>query len=59
MVERLMSILKSILNAGIEDNMKLSDEARLKILNGSIFVAAFNIIIYNIMFIYFAPDIAL
>ncbi|MCH4888395.1 GGDEF domain-containing protein [Acidaminobacter sp. JC074] len=53
-----MRILNYILGAGIVENMKLSDEARLKVLNGSIFVAAFNILIYDIMFYFFARDLA-
>ncbi len=53
-----MSILMSWLNAGANDDMRLSEWSRLRVINGSIFIAAFNILAYNLTFFFFAPEIA-
>lgn len=52
-----MTKLMDFLNAGVQDDMLLSVKARIKITNGSIFVAALNIIIYNLLFLLFAKPI--
>lgn len=50
--------IMNLLNAGMQDDMLLSVKARIKIINGSIFVASLNIIVYNLLFLLFAKPIA-
>lgn len=54
----MKGILK-LLNVGIDSEMRLSQQSRIKIINGSIFLAAANILCYNASYFFFAPELAL
>lgn len=53
----MKGILK-LLNAGIDSEMRLSQQSRIKVINGSIFLAAANILCYNSSYFFFAPELA-
>lgn len=54
-----MNFITNFLNAGVEADMKLSHVSRIKIINASIFLAAINIVLYNISYFFFAPGLAI
>ncbi|MCT4660874.1 MAG: GGDEF domain-containing protein [Tissierellales bacterium] len=54
-----MKLIKKFLNAGVNNSMSLSEISRLNIINGSIILASLNIMLYNISYLFFAPEIAL
>lgn len=53
-----MKTIIQLLSAGIKPDMRLSQQSRIKVINGSIFLAAANIISYNVSYLFFAPEMA-
>lgn len=53
-----MKLIKKALGVGITPDMRLSLKSRIKVINASIFLAASNILCYNLSYFFFAPELA-
>lgn len=55
----ICDLIWKFINAGVKDDMQLSEIARVRIINSSLLAAILNIVIYNISYWFIAPDDAL